>query len=501
MHKLKTSFVLTGCLLAAAGLSLSSTHVSAAPAAPKPQSQYDIAASQDAEILHLLNRISFGPMPGDIENVRAIGIDDYIEQQLHPQILPRVPELDAKLAPLSTLNMPITKLAEEYEARAGTEQNLSDDQKKELNKRRNIAVEELTEAKIMRALISPAQLQEVMVDFWFNHFNVFAEKGADKFYLSSYERDAIRPYALGKFRDLLEATAHHPAMLFYLDNWLNTDPNSPLARNKKIGINENYAREVMELHTLGVNGGYTQQDVTTLAHILTGWGLTEGKELEQRSSFMFDPRRHDYSNKIFLGYQIRGGGDAEVEQVLDILARNPATAKHIAYELAQYFVADDPPQSLVNLLSATFLSSGGDITVVLRTLFKSQEFWDPQYRNNKFKPPFRYVVSALRASGVMPSGDTKLLQGAINQMGEPLYRCLTPNGYANTNDQWQNSDALLKRIDFANRLNSFIGPNAAQTITEDLGRNWSAKTLDAVQSADPKMRPVLLLSSPEFVEY
>jgi uncharacterized protein (DUF1800 family) len=479
-------------------LCLSTAPLSALRAAP--------TEATDEQILHVLNRLSFGPAPGDVEAVRRIGIDTYIEQQLHPSLLPRSPELDTRLADLSTLNESTTQLAEKYEPSKEEAQSASEEQKKEFAKRRNIVLEELSEAKILRGVMSPAQLQEVMTDFWFNHFNVFAEKGYDKTFISPYEREAIRPYALGKFRDLLQATARHPAMLFYLDNWLNVDPNSPLAmkanaKNKKIGINENYAREVMELHTLGVNGGYTQQDVTTLAHVLTGWGLSEGKEITDKSVFFFDSRRHDYGNKALLGYDIRGGGEGEIEQVLDMLAQHPSTAKHIAYELAQYFVADEPPPSLVNKLAAAFQSSGGDMVTVLRTLFHSSEFWDPQYAQNKFKPPFRYVVSTLKANGIAPPGDTKYLQGVIGQMGEPLYRCLTPNGYSNTNDQWLNSDALLKRIDYSKKLTGLVKLDTSETIMDSLGHNWSANTLNTVQSSDPKMKSVLLLSSPEFVYY
>lgn len=473
-------------------LSLFVTSVSAAPV---------VTDNSDSQILHVLNRLSFGAAPGDVEAVRKMGIDTYIEQQLHPDLLHRSPELDSRLSDLSTLNATTTQLAEKFEPPQEMTKHASEDEKKEINKRKNQILEELSEAKILRAILSTAQLQEVMTDFWFNHFNVFAEKGLDKLFIGPYERDAIRPYALGKFRDLLQATARHPAMLFYLDNWLNTDPNSLVARGKKIGINENYAREVMELHTLGVNGGYSQEDVTTLAHVLTGWGLSESKELGQKSVFYFDPRRHDYSNKVLLGYDIRGGGEGEIVQVLDMLAQNQATAKHIAYELAQYFVADEPPQTLVNKLAATFQSSGGDMVTVLRTLFHSPEFWDLKYAQNKFKPPFRYVVSALKANAIEPPGDLKAIQGAINQMGEPLYRCLTPNGYSNTNDQWLNSDALLKRIDFSKKLLSYFKEDTSEVILNDLGQIWSSNTLNTVQAADPRMKSVLLLSSPEFVYY
>lgn len=457
----------------------------------------------DEQIVHLLNRMTFGVAPGDIDEVRTLGINTYIEQQLHPSSLQMPQNLKARLSDLSTVNASMADLADNYEPPAGVQKTLSEEQRKAVNQHKNQIVEELSEAKILRAIASPAQLQEVMTDFWFNHFNVFAEKGADKIFISSYERDAIRPYALGKFRDLVEATAHHPAMLFYLDNWQNTDPNSPAARGKKLGINENYAREVMELHTLGVNGGYTQQDVTTLAHILTGWGLSNGRELADRASFMFDPRRHDFGDKELLGYSVRGGGEPEIESVLDMLARHPSTANHIAYELAQYFVADDPPQSLVIKLSNAFTSTGGDIAAVLRVLFRSDEFWDKKYFQNKFKPPFRYVISTLRATGVMPPGDTRAIQGAIANMGEPLYRCLTPNGYSNTNDQWLNSDALLKRIDFTKGLSRFLdGRDPSQSIFASRGDAWSASTVKAVGDAsDARLKPALLLSSPEFVNY
>ncbi|MDR3448525.1 MAG: DUF1800 domain-containing protein [Alphaproteobacteria bacterium] len=467
------------------------------------------AAETDAQILHLLNRISFGPLPGDIERVRNSGVEAYIDQQLHPESLPQLADLQARLDDLPTLNASMEDIANEYGMNPKDEKALSDEERKALNKRRNIVVEELSEAKILRAIMSPAQLQEVMVDFWFNHFNVFAEKGADKMLIGSYERDAIRPYALGKFRDLLGATAHHPAMLVYLDNWQNTAPNSIVAeraeekRGKILGINENYAREIMELHTLGVDGGYTQADVTTLAHILTGWGLGEGKNPADRTRFLFEPRRHDFSDQYWLGYPIRGGGAEEVEQVLDILAASPATAKHISYELAQYFVADEPPPSLVDKLTATYQSTHGDIAAILNVLFHSPEFRDGEAKDtrNKFKPPFRFVVSAFRAAGVTPSGDTRMLQGAIAQMGEPLYRCLTPNGYANTNDQWLNSDALLKRVDFSKKLAGFLGDNAAGTIYNTFAGQWSANTLATVRTVPPKLQPALLLSSPEFVSY
>jgi uncharacterized protein (DUF1800 family) len=460
----------------------------------------------DTQILHLLNRATFGPAPGDIAAVRAMGIGGWLNQQLHPEHFLHNQLLDQRLGQLPTLNASMADLANQYDVPGEEEKAMSEEQRKEYERRRHSIVEELITAKILRSVMSPSQLQEVMTDFWFNHFNIFAEKGLDKTFIGSYERDAIRPYVLGRFRDLLGATAHHPAMIFYLDNAQNIDPASIQAqraaqRGKEVGINENYAREVMELHTLGVNSGYSQKDVTTLAHILTGWGLSEGQGPAGKSAFYFDPRRHDFNSYNWLGYPIRGGGQEEIEHVLDILAANSATAHHIAYELAQYFVADEPPSGLVDRMAATYSSHDGDIAAVLLNMFQAKEFWDPQYVQKKFKPPFRFVISALRAANVVPPGDARVLQGALNQMGEPLYHCLTPNGYANTNDQWLNSDALLKRIDFDKRFANFLDANSAQTIFDALGNNWSQNTLATTQGADARLKPALLLASPEFVYY
>lgn len=470
--------------------------------AAKSGSPSSDADTDDRKIVHLLNRAAFGPTIADIAKVREMGIDAYLEQQLKPGSLSDSDMLEERLAQLPTLKTSVEQLSADYELPAGSKKSMSEEGRKEVNRHKNQILKELMQAKVLRAVASPAQLQEVMTDFWFNHFNVFAEKGADRIWIGAYERDAIRPYALGKFRDLLRATAHHPAMLFYLDNWLNTAPNSPGGMNRKAGINENYARELMELHTLGVDGGYSQQDVTALAHILTGWGLSQGKELWQRSEFDFNPRRHDFSDQTLLGRRVRGAGQAEIEAVIDMLASHPSTAHHIAFRLAQAFVADNPPEALVNKLATVFTHSGGDITELLRALFRSPEFWDGQYTQNKFKPPFRYAVSVLRAGQIFPPGDTKSIQGALNNMGQPLYRCLTPNGYANTTDQWLNPDALLKRIEFAKGLNRFGGgKNLEVTIQAGLSGIWTQDTLLTVQDAPQNQKPVLLLSSPEFLYY
>ena len=309
-------------------------------------SQPTISTNDDAQILHLLNRLSFGPRPGDIEHVRTIGIDNYIQEQLNPASVSEPQQLQQMLRRLSTLKATPIELFQEYgpqRRRLRQGSSLSEQEQRQMRKKRRKPVQEAIQARLMRATLSRSQLQEVMVDFWFNHFNVFAGKGLTRLWVGAYEEQAIRPHVFGKFRELLEATARHPAMLFYLDNWRNTAPESSGTRGRFKGLNENYARELMELHTLGVDGGYTQDDVIALAQILTGWGLARPRRLGDGSGFLFDERRHDYSDKVFLGTLIRGSGMDEVEQALDILARHPATAEHISYKLAQYFVADKPP--------------------------------------------------------------------------------------------------------------------------------------------------------------
>ena len=464
--------------------------------------------STDEQVIHAANRLTFGPDVETIAHIKTIGIDKFIDEQMHPKNIAMPDSLASKLDDMKTLNMSINDIVNEYgeplvEARKmgkGGDKTGVQMARKEAN----IIVEQLSQAKIERGVESNAQLQEVLTDFWFNHFNVFAEKDRDRFYVSSYERDAIRPFVLGRFRDMLEVTAKHPAMLVYLDNWLNTAPDAQGARGKQNGINENYAREIMELHTMGVDGGYTQSDVTTLAHILTGWGLGKGPTLAEKSVFYFDSKRHDFSDKVFLGHQIRGSGAEEIEEALDIIARHPATAHHISFQLAQNFLADDPPASLVDRMAERFRDSDGNIREVMLTMLKSPEFWDKQYFRKKFKPPFRYIVSALRATGVQ-ADDNLIMLPALKNMGEPLYRYLSPDGFPNTNGHWLNSDALLKRIDVAKRLVQAALRNekdvSANHLMMILGSDFSAETVNAVKNAQPNLQPVLILSSPEFLYY
>jgi uncharacterized protein (DUF1800 family) len=407
----------------------------------------------DQQVLHILNRMAFGPTPADVAHVQAIGIDRYIDEQLHPQTIAESPELTARLAALDTLKLTPAQLIAEYgpifPAMNGGVKPTPEEQKAR-RQRANIILQQAQEARVWRALYSRRQLQEVMVDFWYNHFNVFNGKGLDHLWIGRYEADAIRPYALGHFRDLLLATAHSPAMLFYLDNQLNTQPGSPGAKGDATGINENYAREIMELHTLGVDGGYTQNDVIALAHILTGWTLNRGNlRLGEGPATWFDPARHDFSEQVFLGRHVPAGGEEQGVAAIGMLASSPATARHIAFELAQYFVADKPPQALVDRLAQRFQSTDGDIAAVLKTLFTSHEFRDSV--GQKYKTPYQYVLSAARAVGVEVNNPRPLL-GTMARLGEGLYQCQTPDGYKDTEDSWLSPDATTLRIGFATGL-------------------------------------------------
>ncbi len=320
-------------------------------------------------------------------------------------------------------------------------------------------VNELQQSKIVRAILSERQVQEVMTDFWFNHFNIYIVKDSDQWYTTAYERDAIRAHALGKFRDLLLATAKSPAMMVYLDNWLSIGPDSlangvnpanPKSKPGNKGLNENYGREVMELHTVGVNGGYTQADVTALSAILTGWGVDNpGKA----GPFFFDPKRHEPGPKQWLGHTIASSGMSEGDEALTILASSPQTAHFISFLLAQRFVADDPPPALVDRMATTYLSSDGDIKAVLRTLISSPEFNSRKYFRNKVKTPIEFIASAFRTTATDPTNPGALVN-TLRQMGMPLYNAPPPTGYYLTADRWMNSAALVDRLNFAYQLTS-----------------------------------------------
>jgi len=579
---------------------------SAKQAPEKHRSAYRSARLQgDERILHALNRFTFGPRPGDIETVRAIGLDRWFDQQLNPQtidnsalatrmaefpamqwstedLLYRLPS-DAMIRQAADGKVPIPqngalhavymnqidrydlrKLAKEekrqtaaaqpgantmadsaepaggpgtigaqaepaneMQAAAMTAQGspespqLSDAQidsilllappqrvarlahmpqpqfdafRKQLKPAqrnallagltpeqrevvealenpKNLVTNELCEERLARDIYSNAQLHEVMTDFWLNHFNVFLHKNDETpYYLVSYERDTIRPHALGKFEDLLEATAHSPAMLLYLDNASSMGPDSIAAeraarngKNTRDGINENYARELMELHTLGVNGGYTQKDVIQVARVFTGWTVDRP---QRGGGFVFNENRHEPGTKLVLGVKIKDHGEREGEEVLHLLATRPATAHFISHELAERFVSDDPPASLVDRMAQSYMKSDGDISAVLRTLFHSPEFWATDDYRAKVKTPLEYVVSAVRASNAQIE-NLRPLVNALQGMGMPIYGSVPPTGYSWQASAWVSSGALVNRMNFALLLaHDKFGGIPAERLTE-----------------------------------
>ena len=546
------------------------TFLLAVPAVPSPKASkasdtearrqaklFQKKLGKDVQALHALDRLTFGPRPGDVARVKKIGLKKWIDQQLNPERLAENADLAAKLEPLESLRMTpmetvqhypppqlikaiadgrqpmpddpilrstVERLIQRYKLKKGdaagaqtngaadsaadmeparqldevldasemqTLRSGTQDKKRELissmppekleemlialprgqrqqlfvfaptgvrrkillmNAPQQVVSYDLLESKLLRAIESNRQLAEELDDFWFNHFNVFYDKGADRFLIPEYERTAIRPHVLGKFRDLLEATAKSPAMLFYLDNFQSVRPDIDAnAKNRKVkrGLNENYGRELMELHTLGVNGGYTQQDVREVARCFTGWTIQEPR---RGGSFFYNDRLHDKGEKIVLGVTIPyGGGMEDGEQVLDILARHPSTARFISKKLAQRFVADNPPDSLVNSMAKTFLDTNGDIRAVMRTMLNSKEFWSEGAYRAKVKTPFEMVVSSVRALDAAVT-DAWALANQVGNLGQPLYRKQEPTGYSNLNAEWVNSAALLARMNFAMQL-------------------------------------------------
>lgn len=461
-----------------------------------------------------------------------MGLDAYIEQQLNPQTIrlpdnmvayskePALSETPAALF-LNYGRDAFEEMAKAARKKGAGGKNTNQAVRKEIQQLVRDNYQELyaqvTDARLMRALYSPRQLEEVLTEFWFNHFNVSIDKGLDHLWVGSYEETAIRPYVLGKYRELLGATAHHAAMLFYLDNWQNTAPNrvtfKPKQNKKFAGLNENYARELMELHTLGVDGGYTQKDVVELARVLTGHGLVSRKTIatnpagmQSKFGYYFDADRHDYGDKVLLGRTIKGRGIEELEEALDHLSKHPSTAKFISYKLAQYFVCDEPPRTLVEKLTKTFQTTDGDLKEVTRALLQSDEFWEKRNMNAKFKSPYRYLLSSLRASQATVN-NTKPLLGFLKLQGMPLYQCQTPDGYKNTEKAWLSSTGLLQRITFATALGAGRNPAVKvssvtpEDVMEVIGVNATDRTGETVAAAPRMLRLGLLFGSPEFMKY
>ncbi len=444
-----------GLLLLALGLA-----ACAAPVAPRPPAaaspvpvprESGLPATglpERQQARHVLDRLAYGPRPGEAEAVARRGLLAWIDAQLDPSRLDDA-DVERRLAGLAVPTMTPRELMEAYPLPQAFRQ-----QGRVVPRERSpqALVGELRRARLLRAVYSERQLLEVMVDFWFNHFNVFAGKGTVRYYLPDYERTALRPHALGRFRDLLGAVAHHPAMLYYLDAWLSTAPG-PRAGGRRTGLNENYARELLELHTLGVDGGYEQADVVAVARAFTGWTIDHPRPGHPRSGggFLFDPRAHDAGPKRVLGQEIRAAGVEEGERVLDLLARHPATARHIARKLARRFVGDDPPPGLVDRAAAVFRERDGDIRAVVRAIVLSPEFFAPAAYCAKVRTPLEFVAAALRAVGAETDGGAPI-QRTLGLMGEPLYGAQPPTGYADRAEAWTSPGGLLARLNFAQAL-------------------------------------------------
>ncbi len=458
----------------------------AATAEPREQ-------AADQQVIHALNRLTFGARPGDVQHVRALGVDRWIADQLQPEriadreaerTLQRFPLIQRRAADLMReFPPPGALLAQQRrEMQGGSDRPPSASDTAEYRKAAREAGRaarqipaELGAARVARAVVSARQLQEVMVDFWHNHFSVFAGKGpAMRYYLVDYDRDVIRPNALGSFRDLLGAVAASPAMLTYLDNAASVADSGQPTRaqanrppqqqgaGRRRGLNENYARELLELHTLGVDGGYTQNDVIAVARAFTGWTVLPPRATDRMTpalrrrlagsdperGFLFRPDVHDAGAKTVLGVQLRAGrGIEDGQQVLDIVAQHPATARFIAMKLARRFVSDTPPGALVDRAAATFTRTDGDICETLRTIVTSPEFFSRAAYRAKVKSPFEVVTSALRALGATADTSVRTLQ-LIAYLGQPLFGHQAPNGYLETGKAWINAGAILNRINF-----------------------------------------------------
>ncbi len=443
------------------------------------------------------------PTPEEEEQARLR--EERLYSDLEVRQLPNLPPDERFKKVLSMTPEAQLAVADSLRGGKGKEllEGLSPKQKETLlamNNPGGVVNDELAQAKLLRAVYSQRQFEEVMTDFWCNHFNVFVGKGLDHLMLTSYERDVIRPRALGKFEDLLVATAKSPAMLFYLDNWLSVGPNSDerlgipahpgpywhpaLRRGKRTsGLNENYGRELMELHTLSVNGGYSQHDVTEVAKVFTGWTIDKPAE---GGGFKFDPRMHEPGPKFMLGHKIKPKGEGEGLEVLHRLATSPQTAHFISLKLAERFVSDDPPPALVDRMAKTFLKKKGDIREVLNTLFHSPEFWDDTTYRAKVKTPLEFVASAVRATGA-EIDDAQPLVGQLNRMGMPLYGAQPPTGYSMKAETWVSSAALLNRMNFALALTSGkirgVKVDAAQFAASGSPQPDAAATLATLESS------------------
>ncbi|HKR07733.1 MAG TPA: DUF1800 domain-containing protein [Gemmatimonadaceae bacterium] len=550
-----TKLVLTAALLvAAAPIGLSAQKSGAKAPAKTVIARSDVRElPADQQIIQALNRLTFGPRPGDIAKVRAIGLDNWIDLQLHPDKI-NDNAMNSFVGRYSALNQDQDDLLRQYAMqqqqrrqvkrdRADSTKGLTADdsaiimQQRQMENGRRQVVTQLQSSRVARAVASERQLQEVMTDFWENHFNIYLAKGApEPYYLVDFDQNIIRPNALGKFRDLLEGVAKSPAMLFYLDNARSmadsTEPTlqgetyprtrvvplrrgrfggvfgggmgaviprpQPNQKRQREGLNENYGRELLELHTLGVDGGYTQQDVINVARAFTGWTI---RPPAQGGGFIFRPQVHDAGQKVVLGHKLAAGrGIEDGEDVLDIVSRSPSTAHFIAFKLARRFVSDTPSKALVDHAAQVFLRTDGDIRETLRAIITSPEFFSQQAFHSKVKTPFEVVVSAARAMNAAPDETPRSAQ-MVAYLGQPIFGHQAPNGWPETGDAWMNTGAILNRINFGMAAAAGRLPGISvesQPALDSLATASREKQVDAVVAmvlngmASPDTRAVLM---------
>ena len=483
-----TPFSLTVVALATAACSVGATVSTQTRTAPVTGAAYAVSEPRellpDEQVQQVLNRLAFGARPGDAERVRAMGVDRWIAWQLTPDRIDDTPA-EQLVGHYETLNTSTADLVETFrqvqQARreqmqlradgdtsankrdARREALANDPQLRDLARRAQRIVGDVQSAKLARAVVSERQLDEVMVDFWENHFSVYSGKGQTRLFLASYDRDVIRPHALGKFRDLLGAVAKSPAMLFFLDNWQSAADSvhptlaaarqprrrpfgvagQPAAPRRARGLNENYARELMELHTLGVDGGYSQKDVIEVARALTGWTMNP-----RDGAFVFRPEMHDAGTKVVLGHTLPAGrGIDDGDEVLDLVARHPSTARFVTTKLVRRFVSDSAPPVLVNRCASVFTRTEGDIRETMRCVVTSPEFFSRAAYRAKVKTPFEVVASALRAMNAQPDTTARTAQ-LVARLGQPIFGRQTPDGWPDRADAWMNTGAILNRINF-----------------------------------------------------
>jgi uncharacterized protein (DUF1800 family) len=460
----------------------------------------------DAKVAHVVSRLTYGPAPGDLERTAAMGVAAFIDSQLDPERLDEPPALTQALAALPTESMDTVRLFREYGPSAVSGQPGPEAMRRTFDQA-GVAALEAAKARLLRAILSRRQLAELMVAFWSEHFSLGAKRGLPHLWAGSFEREAIRPHALGKFLDLLAATAMHPAMLIARDNWKNVVHREGGAPVKE-AIDPTYAAILLAHQTLGPGGPQKPADALALARILTGWRVGAARGDSDTGGFYFDVNLHDPSDKVFLGRTIKGSGLAEGVEALRVLAEHPATARAISRKLVVYFLCDDPPAGLVARMAGVFGQTGGDIRQTLRALFESPEFFDPKYVGNRLKPPLRQLVSAVRALGGAPK-DTAALAGELVGLGQPLFAADGPEGYPAASGSWLKADGLIRRVSFAGDLAAGripgLGLKATRpseaALAETLGPTLSPATRQAALRVSGDVGAAVILASPDFMRY